>query len=99
MEQVERLLLLGDKVYALTSTNYLFCLNRDSGDLVFGMPLATEGFPVLDPQLYKIQLLVVAGNRLIQIEHLDRRDNDTEKFSYLSYARPCETGGIFTRRE
>ena len=30
-ERVEKVMLLGDKIYALTSTNYLFCLNRTGG--------------------------------------------------------------------
>ena len=62
-ERVETLTLLGDKIYALTSDNYLFCVNRNSGNLVFGMQLAPKGFPVLELCSYENQLLVVAGNK------------------------------------
>ena len=81
-EQIEKLSLLGDKICALTSTNYLFCLNRNNGNLILGVQLAPMGFPILDPQLYENQLLVVAGNTLMQIDPSQSAPTSTHKFSY-----------------
>ena len=67
-ERVEKLMLLGDNVYALTSDNYLFAVNRTTGEPAFGQQLATAGFPVLEPQLCENKLVVVAGNRILQID-------------------------------
>jgi len=81
-EQIEKLSLLGDKICALTSTNYLFCLNRNNGNLILGVQLAPMGFPVLDPRLYENQLLVVAGNKLMQIDLSQSAPASTFKFNY-----------------
>jgi outer membrane protein assembly factor BamB len=83
-ERIERLRLLGDKIYALTSDNYLVCLNRNSGKLVFGMQLVSPGFPVLEPTLYDNQLLIVAGNRLMQIDPARGATDYTLKFSFTA---------------
>jgi outer membrane protein assembly factor BamB len=81
-EQIENLYLLGDTLYALTSTNYLFAVHCDSGDVVFGMQLAQSGFPVLEPRLYENQLLVVAGNQVLQIDIAGGAVTHTQKFDY-----------------
>jgi outer membrane protein assembly factor BamB len=81
-ENLATLTLLGDKVYALTSTNYLFCLNKDTGSLVFGMQLAPDGFPVLALQRYENNILAVAGNQLVQIDASRSTITHTEKFDY-----------------
>jgi outer membrane protein assembly factor BamB len=81
-ESLATLTLLGDKVYALTSTNYLFCLNKDTGNVVFGMQLATSGFPVLSLQRYENNVLAVVGNRLVQIDASLGTVTHTEKFDY-----------------
>jgi outer membrane protein assembly factor BamB len=81
-ERLVILTLLGDKVYALTSTNYLFCLNKDTGNLAFGLQVAPNGFPVLEPQRYENNFLVVAGNQLVQIDATLGTITRTEKFDY-----------------
>lgn len=81
-EQIENLYLLGDTLYVITSTNYLFAVRRDSGEPAFGMQLAQAGFPVLEPQLYENQLLIVAGNEVIQIDTASGAITHTQKFDY-----------------
>jgi len=81
-ESLATLTLLGDKLYALTSTNYLFCLTKDNGNLAFGMQLAPNGFPVLELRRYENNVLAVAGNRLVQIDASLGTITRTEKFDY-----------------
>ena len=46
------------------------------------MQLAPEGFPILEPQLCQNRLLVVAGNKLIQIDAATGAVTYTQKFDY-----------------
>jgi outer membrane protein assembly factor BamB len=81
-ECIEKLYILGDKICAITSTNYMFCLDRNNGNLAFGIQLASEGFPVLAPRLYENQLLITAGNKLIQVDASGGAVTYMQKFDY-----------------
>jgi outer membrane protein assembly factor BamB len=94
-EQIDRLYLLGDKVYTLTSSNYLFGLDRNNGNVVFGMQLAPEGFPVLDPQLCGNELLVVAGNTLARINPVQGTVTHKFKFDYTVTTPVVQNKAIF----
>ena len=70
-ESLERLFVLGDCVYALSSRNYMVCLNSEKGNVIFSRPFAPLGFPVLGLELYEdeliSELISVIGGRLIEI--------------------------------
>ena len=70
-ESLERLFVLGDCVYALSSRNYMVCLNSEKGNVIFSRPFAPPGFPVLGLELYEdeliSELISVIGGRLIEI--------------------------------
>jgi len=70
-ESLGRLYALGDCVYALSSRNYMVCLNSEKGNVIFSRPFAPLGFPVLGLELYEdelvSELISVIGGRLIEI--------------------------------
>jgi outer membrane protein assembly factor BamB len=67
-EKVQKITVLGDNLYILTNTDYLFCLDRNTGKLVFGIPAAETKLPVFDPTVYKNIAYIVAANRLIAMD-------------------------------
>jgi len=70
-ESLGRLFVLGNRVYALSSRNYMVCLNSEKGNVIFSRPFAPLGFPVLGLELYEdeliSELISVIGGRLIEI--------------------------------
>lgn len=66
-ESLERLFVLGSRIYGLSGSNYLVSLNRGTGGVVFSRPIAEAGLPVLDFRLYEKEVFSIAGNRLIEI--------------------------------
>jgi len=66
-ESLERLFILGNRVYGLSSQNFLVSLNREKGNVIFSRSIAESGFPVVGLGLYKDELFSVAGNKLVEI--------------------------------
>jgi len=67
-ELIDRLFLRGDNIYALSSHNYLFCLNTKNAAISFAKPLVAKNLSVFNPQLFENQLLFVAGNSLLKMD-------------------------------
>lgn len=68
-EDLEQIFILSNRIYVLSDHNYMVSLNRKNGKVVFSRPFAPIGLPVLGLSLYKDQVLSIAGNKLIQINH------------------------------
>lgn len=66
-EYVAKVFSLGDKVYCLTSSNYLFALDRSQGSVAFGTQIALPDLPVSDGQLYRNTVLFMSGSDLIEV--------------------------------
>ena len=66
-ESIEKLYILDNRIYALSSQNYLVSLNRETGEVIFSRPLVKAGLPVVGFNLYKEEIFSIAGNKLIQI--------------------------------
>lgn len=66
-EKIQRATVIGNYLYILTDSNYLFCLDRHTGRLNFAFSAATLGLPVLEPTIYNNIAYLVAGNYLIAI--------------------------------
>ena len=67
-EKVANITILGDYLYILTDTNYLFCLDRRTGKLVIADVLASPKLPVSAPSAYKNTVYFVAANKLIAFD-------------------------------
>jgi len=73
-EKVRRIDVLGDYLYILTDTNYLFCLDRNTGKLGFAVTIALPKMPVSAPSSYKNTTYIVAENKLIAFDTLRRTE-------------------------
>jgi hypothetical protein len=58
---------LGNRIYGLSSENYLVSINREKGNVIFSRSIAEAGFPVVGLGLYKDELFSVTGNKLVEI--------------------------------
>lgn len=66
-ERLERLFILGSRIYALSDHNYMVSLNREKGRVVFSRSFAPVGFTMLGLKLYKDELISIIGNELVEI--------------------------------
>jgi outer membrane protein assembly factor BamB len=73
-EKVQRIDILGDYLYVLTGTNYLFCLDRNTGKMSFATTIALPKMPVSAPSSYKNIAYIVAENKLIAFDILQRAE-------------------------
>ena len=66
-ETLEQLFILGNRIYGLSSQNFMVSLNRKKGNVIFSRSITKAGFPVLGLGLYDGELFSVVGNRLVEI--------------------------------
>ena len=88
-ESVERVTVLGDYLYILTSSNYLFCLDRNSGKLVFGISAAKAKLPVSEPVDFNNAAYMIAGNELLAVDLRSGTETYRKKLEYPAAARPA----------
>ena len=81
-ERLEKLVMLGSNVYALSDQNFIFCLNREGGDYIFSRPFAPPGFTVLGFGLYEDTLISVVGSRLIEINTVSGRELSSQSLAF-----------------
>jgi outer membrane protein assembly factor BamB len=66
-ESLERLFILGNRIYGLSDQNFMVSLNREKGNVIFSRSITDAGLPVVGLGLYKDELFSVAGNKLVEI--------------------------------
>ena len=66
-ESLERLFILGNRIYGLSDHNFMVSLNREKGNVIFSISITEVGLPVVGLGLYKDELFSVAGNKLVEI--------------------------------
>ncbi len=66
-ETLNDMLLCGNRLCTLSSGNYLSCINKADGNMMFSDLIAQAGLPVVDFESYKGELLTMVGNKLIEI--------------------------------
>jgi outer membrane protein assembly factor BamB len=81
-EELKRLVVLGNRVYALSDQNYFMSLNRNTGNLVFSKNIAPASFAVRGMDLYGNEIVSVIANRLVEI---DPEFGTEKKVSELPY--------------
>jgi outer membrane protein assembly factor BamB len=67
-ETLDRLLVAGNRLYALSSRNELTCFNRVDGNRVFSSVVAPAGLPLTGLEYYKGKLMTVVGSELVEID-------------------------------
>ena len=81
-ESLEWLLVLGNRIYALTDQNYMASLSSENGDFVFSRPFAPAGFAVLGLELYKDELISVVGSKLVEINAETGREIRSKRLGF-----------------
>ncbi|MGB8226100.1 MAG: PQQ-binding-like beta-propeller repeat protein [Sedimentisphaerales bacterium] len=67
-EKVEKITVLGNYLYILTNSNYLFCLDRHTGRLSFAAAAAEPKMPVFEPADYNGIAYLIAANNVIAVD-------------------------------
>jgi outer membrane protein assembly factor BamB len=66
-ETLDKLIILDNRVYALSSRNFLIALNRDSGSFIFSKVLTDPDFPVIGFDFYQNELFTIEGGKLLEM--------------------------------
>lgn len=67
-DSLERLLVLGNRIYALSDRNYMISLDTEKGNMIFGRTVAPAGFPIAGLRLYGDELISIGGSKLVEID-------------------------------
>ena len=67
-ENLDRLLLFGNRIYAVSDRNFVLSLNQKNGNIIFGKTIEPAGLPITGVKLYDNELIYVSSNsKLVQI--------------------------------
>ena len=94
-ETLERLFLLGNRIYALSDSNYIVCLNREKGNPVFSRPFTHPGFPVVGLELYKDELFSIIGNKLVEINPDFGAELSARRLTVIATCPAARNGSYF----
>lgn len=67
-ESLGQLLILGNRIYALSDRNFMISLDSEKGNIIFGRTVAPAGFPIAGLQLYGDELISIGGSKLVEID-------------------------------
>lgn len=66
-ESLEQLLIVGNRIYALSSQNYMMAMDIKEGKMLFGRNIASAGLPVVGLELYDGKLMSEVAGRLVEM--------------------------------
>ncbi|MFH1370816.1 MAG: PQQ-binding-like beta-propeller repeat protein [Planctomycetota bacterium] len=66
-EALDQVRVFGNRLYALSSRNYLSCLNRADGNVMFSNFVAPAGLPLTGLEFHEGELITIVGSKLIEI--------------------------------
>jgi len=67
-ENLDRLLLFDNRLYAVSDRNFVVSLNQKNGEIIFGKNIEPAGLPITGAKLYDNELMYVSSNsKLVQI--------------------------------
>lgn len=67
-ENLDRLLILNNRVYAISNLNYMVSLNRENGKMIFSRTVAPAGLPIAGLKLYGDKLISITGSKIFEID-------------------------------
>jgi outer membrane protein assembly factor BamB len=68
-EKLKEMVLDGEHLYVLTNKNLLFCLDRNSGKLVFSSYIGQTTFPFIGLSVFEKQIYTVIGGNLLEFDN------------------------------
>jgi outer membrane protein assembly factor BamB len=81
-ESLERLFIFGNRIYGLSSQNYLVSINREKGNVIFSRSITGADFPVIGLGLYEDVLFSIAGNKLVEINSESGEERSTRHLKF-----------------
>jgi outer membrane protein assembly factor BamB len=67
-ENLDRLLLFGNHIYAVSDRNFVLSLNQKTGKIIFGRTIEPAGLPITGVKLYGNELIYVSSSsKLVQV--------------------------------
>jgi outer membrane protein assembly factor BamB len=67
-EHLDMLTILNDRLYIRSTENYVWALDRRTGDVVFSRPIASPGFPVFGWNTYGDRIVTVIDNEIVELD-------------------------------
>ena len=67
-ETLDRLMIVENRIYALSSRNFMVSMDRHQGSIIFARVIAPPGFVVMGLELYENELVSTIGNELVELD-------------------------------
>ncbi len=93
-ERLEMVAILEDRLYVRSAENYVWSLDRHTGDVIFSRSIAPAGFPIFGWNVYGDRLITVVDNQIVELDAnagTRRRVSDLE----LSIIAPPQRNSAF----
>lgn len=94
-ENLEKLYILGNRIYGFSNQNFMVSLNRNKGNMIFSRYIAHMGLPVFGLGLYEDELFSVAGSQLIQIDVDSGADISAKRLKFSAACPAVRNGSYF----
>ena len=94
-EKFVSVMLLGDRLYLRSDRNYLWSLDRVTGNVVFSRSLAATGIPVLSLTTYENTLISVIGNKLVELDINTGQEQRVSDLDLSIVAPPARNNRFF----
>jgi outer membrane protein assembly factor BamB len=91
-EKFVALTLLGDRLYLRSDQNYLWSLDRATGEVAFSRSIAPPGIPVLGLTPYENSLLSVIGNKFVELDIGSGKEQRVSDLELSIVAPPVRNG-------
>ncbi len=94
-ESLKQLVILDNRIYAISDKNYMVSLNRQTGSVIFGREIAPEGFPMLGLGHYEDELFSIIGNGIIEINPDTGAEIRSERLAVRATCPVARNGSYF----
>ncbi len=81
-EELKQLYIVDDRVYGLSSCNYLVAMNRNTGRVLFSRSIGEEAFPVLGFSHFEDEIYTIVGNKLLEMDLGFGEDKSEKSFDF-----------------
>jgi outer membrane protein assembly factor BamB len=86
---------LGDRLYLRSDRNYLWSLDRVTGNVIFSRSIAPTGIPVLGLTTYENTLISVIGNKLVELDINTGKEQRVSDLDLSIVAPPVRNNQFF----
>jgi len=94
-ENLKELVVVDDRIYAISNMNYVVSLNRNTGSVIFSREIAPAGFPILGLGHYNDELFSIIGNEIIEINLDSGAEISSERLSVRATCPAARNRGNF----